>query len=37
MFLMHELIVVENSLIGKSKNIDNIGLHEFDVCYIKKR
>ena len=36
MTLMHELIIVESSLIGKSvKKIDNKRLPEFDACYVK--
>jgi hypothetical protein len=39
MTLMHKLIIVKSSLIGKSvkKKIDRRGLHEFDECYVKRK
>jgi hypothetical protein len=38
MTLMHELIVVESSLIEKSvKKFESRGLHEFDACYVKRK
>ena len=38
MTLIHELIVVESSLIRKSvKKIDSKRLHECDACYVKWR
>jgi len=38
MTLMHDLIIVESSLIGKSvAKIDCKGLCEFDACYVKQR
>jgi hypothetical protein len=39
MTLMHELIIVKSSLIGKSvkKKIERRGLHEFDSCYVKRK